>query len=430
MSFPRYERYKESGVELLGEVPEHWEVTRLKHVASITMGQSPSSEDCNRNGEGVPFLQGNADFGDFYPIPRHYCPVANKFAQKNSILFSVRAPVGAINVADQTYGIGRGLCAITSKGESQRYLLYGLQKIKEELFSVATGSTYEAVSVEQVGNARCLYPPLPEQHTIAAFLDRETAKIDALIAEQQRLIALLAEKRQATISHAVTKGLNPDAPMKDSGIEWLGEIPAHWRTTRLKHVTSIIVDCPHETPVYSEDGTHLVIRTADLDEGRIDASGMYRVSETEYLNRIRRASLLRDDIVYGREGERWGHAALIFENDRFCLGQRMMQFRCAEGFCPEYLMWALNAKTTYTQGDVDTVGATSPHVNVGTIRNYCLAEPPTDDQRKIASFLMDQTQKFDTLTTEAQRAITLLQERRSALISAAVTGKINVQGVA
>ncbi|WP_411727048.1 restriction endonuclease subunit S, partial [Methyloglobulus sp.] len=209
MSFLRYGSYKESGVEWLGEMPEHWDVKRIKNVAKINMGQSPSSQDCNQDGEGIPFLQGNADFGDIYPSPRHFCLVSNKFAQVNDILFSVRAPVGAINVADQFYGIGRGLCAITPIADnSQRYLLHGLEIIKCELFSVATGSTYEAVSVEQIENAKCLLPPDSEQQSIAAFLDRETAKIDALIAEQQRLIELLKEKRQAVISHAVTKGLN------------------------------------------------------------------------------------------------------------------------------------------------------------------------------------------------------------------------------
>ena len=155
--------------------------------------------------------------------------------QQRDILFSVRAPVGAINVADQTYGIGRGLCAITPIDDnSKRYLFHGLDIVKCELFSVATGSTYDAVSVEQIGNARCVIPPPQEQSTIAAFLDRETAKIDALIAEQQRLIELLKEKRQAVISHAVTKGLNPNAPMKDSGIEWLGEVPEHWEVRPIK----------------------------------------------------------------------------------------------------------------------------------------------------------------------------------------------------
>ncbi|MBK5913875.1 restriction endonuclease subunit S [Rhodocyclus purpureus] len=145
--------------------------------------------------------------------------------------------------------------------------------------------------------------------------------------------------------------------------------------------------------------------------------------------RIRRAPLLCGDIVYSREGERWGHAALIPDGDRFCLGQRMMQFRASGDFCPEYLMWALNAEATYVQGELDTVGATSPHINVSTIRNYSLAHPPIEEQREIGAFLSKQASEFDALTTEAQRAIDLLQERRAVLISAAVTGRIDVRAM-
>ena len=237
MSLPKYESYKDSGVEWLGEVPKHWEVKRVKNVANINMGQSPSSQDCNQDGNGTPFLQGNADFGETNPFPRHFCSVANKLSSTGDILFSVRAPVGAINISDQIYGIGRGLCAFTpNKFNFVKFFFFALEIVKSELFSVATGSTYEAVSVEQIANAIFIAPPIIEQNAIAQFLDQETAKIDNLIAEQQQLIKLLKEKRQAVISHAVTKGLNPDVPMKDSGIEWLGEVPEHWDIVPLKYL--------------------------------------------------------------------------------------------------------------------------------------------------------------------------------------------------
>ncbi|WP_199227483.1 restriction endonuclease subunit S [Limnohabitans sp. T6-5] len=270
-------------------------------------------------------------------------------------------------------------------------------------------------------------PPQNEQANIAAFLDQETAKIDALIEKQQRLIELLKEKRQAVISHAVTKGLNPNTPMKDSGVEWLGEVPAHWGATYLKYATSMIVDCPHETPVYSDDGEYLVIRTADLNEGHLDSSKMYRVQDDEYIRRVRRADLMCSDIVYGREGERWGHAGLVPEDSRYCLGQRMMQFRVGPDFSPDFLMWLLNSDNVYKQGQLDTVGATSPHVNVSTIRNFSLTKPPLIEQKEIGRFLSEKSRRFDELIDKAVKTISLLQERRTALISAAVTGKIDVR---
>lgn len=196
---------KESGVEWLGQVPEHWDLKRVKNIASINMGQSPKSDDCNQLGVGVPFLQGCADFGNVSPTPKNYCAVAHKFAHVDDILFSVRAPVGAINTADQLYGIGRGLCSIAPiENNSRRYLFYALHIAKSELFSVATGSTYDAISVEQIEVARCVLPPLEEQVAIAKFLDRETHKIDVLINEAQNAIALLQERRKAIIFAAVT----------------------------------------------------------------------------------------------------------------------------------------------------------------------------------------------------------------------------------
>jgi type I restriction enzyme S subunit len=198
----------------------------------------------------------------------------------------------------------------------------------------------------------------------------------------------------------------------------------------LKYATSLIVDCPHETPVYDEDGKYKVIRTADLTEGELHIDDMYCVNEQEYVTRIRRQRLKNGDLVYGREGERWGLCAEVPRDDLFCLGQRMMQFRALETSHSRYLMWQLNAVSTYRQGQMDTVGATSPHVNVGTIRNYVLAEPPFAEQSLIACFVDAETRRLDTLELEAGLGIELLKERRSALITAAVTGQIDVRGLA
>ncbi|MGB4342335.1 MAG: restriction endonuclease subunit S, partial [Moraxellaceae bacterium] len=284
------------------------------------------------------------------------------------------------------------------------------------------------LSVERIAD---LFIPVPspiEQTQIARFLDHETARIDALIEEQQRLIELLKEKRQAVISHAVTKGLDPSVPMKDSGVEWLGEVPAHWTVTKLKFVTDQVVDCPHETPIYDPDGDYLVIRTADIDQGVLKPEQMYRLDREQYTHRTRRMGLEKNDVVYSREGERWGHAALVPQDDLYALGQRMMQLRVCGSFCPEFFMYQLNSVTTYRQGEVDTVGATAPHVNISTVINYCLMRPPIAEQREISQYLSKTLGSLDCLLGESLEMKVLLQERRSALISAAVTGKIDVRG--
>jgi len=184
--------------------PSEWDPTRLKRVATVLMGQSPSSDDCNQEGNGIPFLQGCAEFGDVHPIPKQYCEVAPKISSKGDLLFSVRAPVGSINISDQKYGIGRGLCAIHGSSISHDFLKWSLEYNKTQLNAMATGSTYEAVTINEVCNIEIAKPSENEQKWITNFLDRETAKLDTLIAKQEKLIERINERIIATVMTAMT----------------------------------------------------------------------------------------------------------------------------------------------------------------------------------------------------------------------------------
>ena len=271
-------------------------------------------------------------------------------------------------------------------------------------------------------------PPIDQQDAIAAFLDRETTRIDALIAGKRRLIELLHEKRQAVISHAVTKGLDPNAPMKDSGVEWLGEIPAHWQSSRLKFECSAVVDCLHTTSEHLEEGEFPSVRTADLDRGRLFLDSAKRVSEEVYRERIARLEPIEDDVLYSREGERYGHAASVPPKTKLCLGQRMMMLRIKRPNLSRYWMWLLNAEYCYQQAKQDTYGATSPHLNISDLVNLAVCVPPPEEQAEIASELDAHTNDIDRAVDQVQSAISKVSEHRAAMISAAVTGKIDVYG--
>lgn len=231
-----YSAYKDSGTKWLGEVPGHWATSRLRQIAVIIMGQAPDGESVNNEGQGIPFLQGCAEFGATFPSAKNYCQQPSKIASADSVLFSVRAPVGRMNRADQIYGIGRGLCAVapTPKAANTSFVQYALAASMDQFHAVATGSTYDAVSSSDVANALIPLPPLDEQRAIADFLDGMDARITHFIAAQRKMIALLEEQKQAIINQAVTLGLDPDVPLKDSGVDWLGEIPAHWEAAPLK----------------------------------------------------------------------------------------------------------------------------------------------------------------------------------------------------
>jgi type I restriction enzyme S subunit len=425
MSFPKYEVYKDSGVEWLGEVPEHWLETRLKHIALVNMGQSPNSDECNTEGQGLPFLQGNAEFGARSPIAKQFCQTVKKIAFQGDLLFSVRAPVGALNEADQSYGIGRGLCAITPQTEIVRnFLWWFLLSTRSFLDSISTGSTFEAVSAEQINNIFLALPSKEEQSQVACFLDHETARIDALIAEQQRLIELLKEKRQAVISHAVTKGLDPTAPMKDSGIEWLGEVPVHWTTKSYRYSSEIyrgkFGHRPRNDPSLY-DGGFAFIQTGDIARAEKYITAYKQTLNEKGANVSQKFPA--GTLVMAIAANVGDTAILGFEA---YAPDSVVGFKPNEDIEIEFLRFSLMAAIqelykTSTQ-------STQANLNIDRIGSVQAVFPPLAEQQKITKYLNHEFERYSELEHQAIKTIELMQERRSALISAAVTGKIDVRG--
>ncbi len=420
-----YGEYKDSGVQWLGMVPAHWEIRRLKYTAEIIMGQSPDSNDCNLVGIGVPFLQGKAEFGSLYPSPKIWCQVARKIARPDDILLSVRAPVGEINVADQSYGIGRGLCSITpSKQLVKVFLWFLLHVIREGLTSISTGSTYDAVSVDEVRNLICFIPSLPEQRAIAAFLDRETAHIDALLAKKEQLIALLLEKRAALISQAMTRGLNPAARMKDSGVQWLGMVPEHWEVRRVKYLSSILrgkfSHRPRNDPRFY-DGPYPFIQTGD-----ITAANRYITEYQQTLNELGfSVSKLfpKGTLVMSIAANIGDLAILQFES---CFPDSIVGFVPNASVIREFLYYSLMAMKQEIMG-ASTIN-TQSNINIEQIGTLFTACPPISEQKSIVAYIDRETTRIDLLISRIREAIQNVKEYRVALISAAVTGKIDVRG--
>ena len=271
------------------------------------------------------------------------------------------------------------------------------------------------------------YPELREQKLIAEFLTRETAKLDALITEQRTLIDLLKEKRQAVISHAVTKGLDPRVPMKDSGVEWLGEVPAHWEAASLKRYWSV-TDCKHITAEFVEDGIPLASirevqsRFVKLDDAKKTTSYFYE--QLIEGGRCPRPG----DLIFSRNAT-VGEVAKVAEwHPPFAMGQDVCLLRrLSPEYSSDYLQMTLKSSVVVEQLANIMIGSTFKRVNVEDIRNIVVSMPPPHEQTKIAEYVLLEAARIDDLTAEAQTTIALLQERRSALISAAVTGKIDVR---
>jgi type I restriction enzyme S subunit len=272
-----------------------------------------------------------------------------------------------------------------------------------------------------------LVPSEEEQAAIVRFLDHANLKIDRFIRAKRKLIALLEEQKQAIIHRAVTRGINPNVPLKPSDIPWLGDIPRHWKKTRLKFEASHIIDCLHATPTYRDDGEFPAIRTADIEPGKVRLEQARKISVSEFKRWTARLKPERGDILYSREGERFGIAATVPPDTSLCISQRMMVFRIRKRQNSEYLMWQLNCQHVYLQASLYVIGSTAPHVNVDQIKNFQLALPPFNEQNAIVEHIDAECQAINTVIARTEREITLMQEYRTRLMADVVTGKLDVR---
>lgn len=273
-----------------------------------------------------------------------------------------------------------------------------------------------------------MLPPSDEQVAIAAFLDRETAKIDALIEEQRRLIALLKEKRQAAISHAVTKGLNPHAPMKDSGIEWLGEVPAHWEVRLLSSVSTKITNgyVGPTRDILQEDGVRY-LQSLHIKSNTIRFNTPYFVSQ-EWSEAHAKSVLKTGDVLIVQTGD-IGQSAVVTSEFEGCNCHALIIVSPLHGvLCGDWLAWLLNGSYGFHSLLAIQTGALHPHLNCGNVKGLAIPLPPLAEQEEMIDHITAEIARFGNLADEAGRAINLLIERRAALIFAAVTGKIDVRG--
>jgi type I restriction enzyme S subunit len=423
-------KYKTSGIEWLGNIPEHWVSQKIKFSDEVIMGQSPSSNDYNDNRLGFPFLQGNADFGLLIPIPNIWCETANKQSKPNDILLSVRAPIGAVNLSDQIYGIGRGLCAIRSLNSNYKFLFYTFLTANDELNSIGTGSTYTAISVDEVRDLKIPLPPLPEQKAIASFLDEKTKQIDTLIEKKQKMIELLKEERQAVINEAVTKGINPKTKMKDSGIEWLGEIPEHWEVSRMKYKCRIqgrigFKGYKSSDLVPRNEGALTLGATHITKDHKIDLTEPVYLNWDKYFESPE-IMVKQGDVLFTQRGAYLGKVALVDRDyGETTINPSLILLKNID-MNPGFLTFYLTSKYVVNNIEIISSDTAIPMISQEQLSNFYLPLPPLDEQEAIFVHIMTSISYFDRLGTMVERAIELLQEYRTALITEVVTGKVCV----
>ena len=439
MSFPRYAKYKPSGVEWLGDVPEGWEVKPLKHACHVF----PSNVDKKSHEGEVPVLLCN--YTDVYyneTITAGMDFMEATASTEQIAKFTLRAgdtiitkdsetaddiAIGAYVPADLPGVVcGYHLSMVRPSPGTEGAFLKRLfdSNYAKSCFAVrANGLTRVGLGQYELDNVELPFPPLREQSAIAAFLDRETAKIDGLVAEQQRLMELLKEKRQAVISHAVTKGLNPRAPMKPSGIEWLGDVPEHWEVTRIANVFREVAEAgTDDLPILSVSIHH------GVSDQEIDEEDMER-KVTRSDDRSKYKQVAPSDLVYNMmRAWQGGFGTVTVEG---MVSPAYVVARPKKPLETAYIEHLLRTPQAIEQMRRHSRGVTDFRLRLywDEFKNITVALPPLDEAKAICANITEMDEIFRNMTAVSQQAIDLLQERRTALISAAVTGQIDVRNV-
>ncbi|ATI11988.1 MULTISPECIES: restriction endonuclease subunit S [Acetobacter] len=426
MSFPKYPAYKNSGVEWIGEIPVGWIISPLRYLAHCLDGKRiPLNKEERSYKKGdIPYWGANCivDFVDEFLFNQELILLGEDgapfFDKTKEVSFYINEPIWPNNHVHVLK---------VFENFSPKFLVYSLNCV--EYSSYIEGSTRDKLTQNNMNRIVVPIPPLPEQQAIASFLDRECGKIDALIAEQERLIALLAEKRQAVISHAVTKGLNPNAPMKESGIPWIGMVPEGWDCSRLRFVAQFNPSKTEISYIPLNEEVSFLPMEAIRDDGTINLEQKRKISDVQ-----NGYTYFRDmDIVFAK-------ITPCFENGKGAVVKKLLRgigFGTTElivarsvpsRVIPEYLFRFFQSDIFRKPAEASMYGAGGQkRVSERFVRDFSVYLPPLPDQQAIASFLDLTCSKIDTLIAEQKTMLTLCKERRAALISAAVTGKIDVR---
>jgi type I restriction enzyme S subunit len=441
--WPRYEQMKASGVAWLGEVPGHWSVKPLGRVADVRLSNvDKKSVDGQRavrlcNYVDVYYSERISSDGAFMEATASEGQVKRFSLQRGDVLLTkdsetpddIASPaVVSDDFDDVVCGYHLALLRPTPHMDG-RFLSRAISAspVCDHFFSSATGVTRFGLSRSDIATAPIPTPPLDEQRAIAAFLDRETARIDALVAAKRRLIALLQEKRAALIAPAVTRGLDADAPTKDSGVAWLGRVPAHWEVMTLARLTDKLTNgyVGPTREMFVDEGVPY-LQSLHIKNNNIEFGDDYFVTSA-WSNAHRKSILREDDVLVVQTGDigqvarvdsRWAgancHALIICSPNR-----KRVQGR--------YLSWLLCSEYGQAQLESLQTGALHPHLNCGDIKHMLLPVPPLAEQASIAAFLDAEATATANADRLALETISRLTEYRSTLITSAVTGRIDVR---
>lgn len=424
----KYDEYKDSGFDWIGEIPAQWDNLRLRFVCELRNGYTPSKDNSDYWEDGtIPWyrMEDIRDTGRKLQEAKQYITEeavkGGGLFDAGSFILATTATIGehalliVESLANQQFTnlkIRKSLSNILSRD----YFFYYLFVIDDYCKATTKTSTFPAVSMELLKNCQIVFPSFCEQVAIATYLDTHCAKIDNLISIQQKRIALLQELKQSVITHAVTKGLNPNVEMKQSGVEWIGDVPKHWKVLRGKYALSILSGFPFDSQKFEfeDNGVYMpLIRIRDINGSSTEVyySGSYPIESV----------VKTGEVLIGMDGDfnisKWkGTNAL--------LNQRVCKLREDSSMNTHYAFYMLSSPLKAINSV--TYATTVKHLSVYDIYNAFIPVPPISEQAAIASYLDHKCATIDTSISNAQHQIDLLQEYKQSLITEVVTGKRKV----
>lgn len=420
---------KDSGIEWIGDIPKSWKTIQIKNLFIILSGATPTPDTDNWDGDVLWITPADYKTKDKYVSEgkrnisqQGFNTCSTSIIPKGSIIFSKRAPIGTVAINTKALCTNQGCLSCISKSDTCNDYFYYVMSIGTEHFELlGSGTTFKEISANSFSNCKLPCPDKGEQERIAGFLDRKCVEIDSLVSDIQRQIELLEEYKRSVITEAVTKGLDKNAPMKDSGIEWIGDIPEHWEIKKIKYIGSVRNGLTYTPQDLCDNGT-LVLRSSNVQNGKLSLEDNVYVScnvKSELM--IKKGDIL----ICSRNGskELIGKNAIITEDINAAFGAFMMILRCDS---PKYLYYILNSNifsyylgTFFTSTINQLTGANFNNMKIV----YCEDKA---EQSQIISYLDEKCDEIDSIISEKKQQLEAIEEYKKSLIFEYVTGKREV----
>ena len=420
---------KDSGIEWIGEIPADWEVSTIKREYVFQTGWTPdTTHEEYFVGENIWINISDMKSKVVYDSEKHISDEAVRLASMNispkgSLLYAFKLSVGAVSFCGIDMYTNEAIATFLPGKNNLRFLYYTAPIF---IIKNANENIYGAKLLNQklIRNAKIVIPPLEVQKRIVDYLDRKCSQIDAIIARRQEVIEKLKAYKLSVITEAVTKGLNPDVPMKDSGVEWIGEIPEHWDFRKIKNCC-LIVDCKNRTPDPDPDGEYIVVRTTCIRDGSFSYEGSYHTNAENFKEWTAKGQPQHGDIFFTREAP-MGEACLVPDTDNLCMGQRVMFFRPLDGSDPRYILYSIYGPLAREYIDSKNKGSTVGHLKLGQVASLPLFYCPPKEQSEIADYLDKRCGAIDKVVEKKAEIISKLTDYKKSLIYEVVTGKKEV----